>query len=61
MGAAVDTLVLPGAGHGIVAEEVSWLRQHLNDTPMTEDRMDDDSEITPKAATAHCAAVTRRR
>lgn len=31
MGAAVDTLVIPGAGHGIVADEVAWLRKHLND------------------------------
>lgn len=31
MGAEVDTIVIPGAGHGIVADEVSWLRKHLND------------------------------
>lgn len=30
MGAGVDTMVLPGAGHGIVAEEAAWLRKHLN-------------------------------
>ncbi|WP_146132802.1 dienelactone hydrolase family protein [Hasllibacter halocynthiae] len=30
MGAAVDVHVIPGAGHGIVAEEVVWLRRHLN-------------------------------
>ena len=29
MGARVETLVLPGAGHGIVAEEIDWLRLHL--------------------------------
>ncbi len=31
MGAAVDTIVIPGAGHGIVADEAAWLRKHLND------------------------------
>ena len=30
MGASVETMVLPGAGHGIVAEEAAWLRGHLN-------------------------------
>ncbi|WP_113911498.1 alpha/beta hydrolase [Roseovarius dicentrarchi] len=30
MGAAVDTVVIPGAGHGIIAEEAAWLRKHLN-------------------------------
>ena len=30
MGAGVDTLVIPGAGHGVVAEEVTWLRRYLN-------------------------------
>ncbi|MEO9632761.1 MAG: dienelactone hydrolase family protein [Sulfitobacter sp.] len=30
MGAKVDTLVIPGAGHGIIAEEAAWLRKHLN-------------------------------
>lgn len=30
MGAAVDTLVIPGAGHGIVSEEAAWLRGQLN-------------------------------
>lgn len=30
MGAKVDTLVIPGAGHGIIAEEATWLRKHLN-------------------------------
>ncbi len=31
MGARVDTIVMPGAGHGIVADEAAWLRKHLND------------------------------
>ena len=30
MGATVDTLVIPGAGHGIVQEEAAWVRRHLN-------------------------------
>ena len=30
MGARVETMVLPGAGHGIVAEEAAWLRGRLN-------------------------------
>lgn len=30
MGAKVDTLVIPGAGHGIIADEAAWLRKHLN-------------------------------
>lgn len=30
MGARVDTIVIPGAGHGIVADEASWLRTYLN-------------------------------
>ena len=30
MGARVETMVLPGAGHGIVAEEAAWLRGKLN-------------------------------
>ena len=30
MGATVDTLVIPGAGHGIVQEEAAWLRGRLN-------------------------------
>ncbi|WP_306132040.1 alpha/beta hydrolase [Roseivivax marinus] len=30
MGAAVYTHVIPGAGHGIVHEEIAWLRGHLN-------------------------------
>ncbi|MEX3314192.1 alpha/beta hydrolase [Sulfitobacter sp. PS-8MA] len=30
MGAAVDTLIIPGAGHGIIADEATWLRKHLN-------------------------------
>lgn len=30
MGASVDTFVIPGAGHGIVAEELAWLRKRLN-------------------------------
>ena len=31
MGAAVDTIVIPGAGHGIIADEAAWLRKHLNE------------------------------
>ncbi|WP_281981833.1 alpha/beta hydrolase [Thalassorhabdomicrobium marinisediminis] len=31
MGAAVETIIMPGAGHGIVADEAAWLRKHLND------------------------------
>lgn len=31
MGAETLMLVIPGAGHGIVAEEMTWLRKHLND------------------------------
>ncbi|CTQ34432.1 alpha/beta hydrolase [Jannaschia rubra] len=31
MGASADTLVIPGTGHGIVADEIAWLRRHLND------------------------------
>ncbi len=30
MGANVDRIVIPGAGHGIVADEVAWLRTRLN-------------------------------
>lgn len=30
MGAGVETMILPGAGHGIVAEEAAWLRGQLN-------------------------------
>ena len=30
MGAEVETRIFPGAGHGIVAEEMSWLRGWLN-------------------------------
>lgn len=30
MGASVDTVIIPGAGHGIVSDEVAWLRKHLN-------------------------------
>ncbi|MEH6648184.1 alpha/beta hydrolase [Sulfitobacter sp.] len=30
IGAKVDTMVIPGAGHGIIAEEATWLRKHLN-------------------------------
>ena len=31
MGGAVETTVLPGAGHGVVADEAAWLRGRLND------------------------------
>lgn len=31
MGAKTDTIVISGAGHGIVAEEVAWMRKHLGD------------------------------
>ncbi|WP_099826895.1 alpha/beta hydrolase [Oceaniglobus indicus] len=31
MGARVETQVIPGAGHGIVADEVAWLRRILGD------------------------------
>ena len=30
MGATVETMVIPGAGHGIVNEEAAWLRGRLN-------------------------------
>ena len=30
MGANVETLVIPGAGHGVVAEEAAWLRKVMN-------------------------------
>ena len=30
MGAATETMILPGAGHGVVAEEAAWLRGRLN-------------------------------
>lgn len=30
MGAAVETMVLPGACHGVVTEEAAWLRGRLN-------------------------------
>lgn len=30
MGAAVEEMILPGAGHGVVAEELGWLRARLN-------------------------------
>ena len=30
MGGAVETMILPGPGHGLVAEEAAWLRAHLN-------------------------------
>ena len=30
MGASVETMVIPGAGHGIVAEEAAWLRGRIN-------------------------------
>lgn len=33
MGAAVETMILPGAGHGVVAEEAAWLRGRLNGAP----------------------------
>ena len=38
MGAQVDTIVIPGAGHGIVADEASWLRKHLNEMGDTDER-----------------------
>ena len=31
MGATTETLVIPGTGHGIIAEEAVWLRKQLND------------------------------
>ncbi|QXT38144.1 alpha/beta hydrolase [Gymnodinialimonas ceratoperidinii] len=30
MGAEVDTIIIPGAGHGIIEQEAAWLRKHLN-------------------------------
>ena len=30
MGANVETVVIPGAGHGVVSEETAWLRGRLN-------------------------------
>ena len=30
MGGAAETMILPGAGHGVVAEEAAWLRGRLN-------------------------------
>lgn len=30
MGAALETLIIPGAGHGIIADEAAWLRKTLN-------------------------------
>ena len=30
MGAEIETIVIPGAGHGIVEEEAAWLRGRLN-------------------------------
>ncbi len=33
LGAAVETMILPGAGHGIVPAEVAWLRARLNAVP----------------------------
>ena len=30
MGGAAETMILPGAGHGLVAEEAAWLRARLN-------------------------------
>ena len=33
MGAAVETMILPGAGHGVVAEEAAWLRGWLTGAP----------------------------
>ncbi|MEM9724707.1 MAG: dienelactone hydrolase family protein [Pseudomonadota bacterium] len=30
LGANAEILVIPGAGHGVVAEEVAWLRRQLN-------------------------------
>ncbi|MCZ7677043.1 MAG: dienelactone hydrolase family protein [Roseovarius sp.] len=38
MGAKVDTLVIPGAGHGIVADEASWLRKQLNNKGDSDER-----------------------
>lgn len=38
MGGQVDTIVIPGVGHGIVADEASWLRKHLNDNGDTDER-----------------------
>ncbi|TNF21605.1 MAG: phospholipase [Rhodobacteraceae bacterium] len=38
MGAAVDTIIIPGAGHGIVADEAAWLRKHLNDKGDADER-----------------------
>jgi phospholipase/carboxylesterase len=41
MGADVETLVIPGAGHGVVAEEAAWLRGRLNAAPTRADRMEE--------------------
>ncbi|SMD05719.1 alpha/beta hydrolase [Primorskyibacter flagellatus] len=38
MGAQVDTIIIPGAGHGIVADEAAWLRKHLNKKEDTDER-----------------------
>ncbi|WP_341860934.1 dienelactone hydrolase family protein [Gymnodinialimonas sp. 57CJ19] len=33
MGANVETMIIPGAGHGIIEQEATWLRKHLNTGP----------------------------
>jgi predicted esterase len=33
MGADIRTMILAGAGHGIVAEEIAWLRARMNASP----------------------------
>lgn len=38
MGGEVDTILIPGAGHGIIAEEAAWLRKQLNDTGDSDER-----------------------
>lgn len=38
MGAEVETMIFPGAGHGVVAEEMSWLRGWLNAAQTRADR-----------------------
>ncbi|QDY70372.1 alpha/beta hydrolase [Qingshengfaniella alkalisoli] len=43
MGADVETLVIPGAGHGIVAEEAAWLRGQLNAAPTRAGRMEGEA------------------
>lgn len=42
MGARVETMILPGAGHGVVTEEIAWLRSRVN-RPAPDDARTEDA------------------